>query len=113
MPENNLRLSGYLIYKMDVDSRIVIVKVATSITESWCLWMVSKKKREKLIVQLLREHEKLSLNQIHQELPENTKKQIYNALKSLFEKDQITTKVQRINDEPTTMYQLTNSPNKP
>ncbi len=75
--------------------------------------MVSKKKREKLIVQLLQEHEKLSLNQIQQELPENTKKQIYNALKSLFEKDQITTKVQRINDEPTTMYQLTNSPNKP
>ena len=75
--------------------------------------MVSKKKREILIVQLLQEHEKLSLNQIHQELPENTKKQIYNALKSLFEKDQITTKVQRINDEPTTMYQLTNSPNKP
>jgi len=75
--------------------------------------MVSKKKREKLIVQLLQEHEKLSLNQIHQELPENTKKQIYNALKSLFEKDQITTKVQRINDEQTTMYQLTNSPNKP
>ena len=75
--------------------------------------MVSKKKREKLIVQLLQEHEKLSLNQIHQELPENTKKQIYNALKSLFEKDQITTKVQRINDERTTMYQLTNSPNKP
>jgi len=75
--------------------------------------MVSKKKREKLIVQLLQEHEKLSLNQIHQELPENTKKQIYNALKSLFEKDQITTKVQRTNDETTTMYQLTNSPNKP
>ena len=75
--------------------------------------MVSKKKREILIVQLLQEHEKLSLNQIHQELPENTKKQIYNALKSLFEKDQITTKVQRIDDEPTTMYQLTNSPNKP
>ena len=75
--------------------------------------MVSKKKREKLIVQLLQEHEKLSLNQILQELPENTKKQIYNALKSLFEKDQITTRVQRINDEPTTMYQLTNSPNKP
>ena len=75
--------------------------------------MVSKKKREKLIVQLLQEHEKLSLNQIHQELPENTKKQIYNALKALFEKDQITTKVQRLDDEPTTMYQLTNSPNKP
>ena len=75
--------------------------------------MVSKKKREILIVQLLQEHEKLSLNQIHQELPENTKKQIYNALKSLFEKDQITTKVQRTNDETTTMYQLTNSPNKP
>jgi len=75
--------------------------------------MVSKKKREKLILQLLQEHGKLSLNQIHKELPENTKKQVYNALKSLFEKDQITTKVQRINDEPTTIYQLTKSRSKP
>ncbi len=75
--------------------------------------MVSKKKREKLIFQLLQEHEKLTLDQIHEKLPENTKKQIYNALKSLFEKDQITTKVHRINDKPTTMYQLTNSPSKP
>jgi predicted Zn-ribbon and HTH transcriptional regulator len=72
--------------------------------------MVSKKKREKLILQLLQQHSQLTLNQIHQKLPQNTKKQIYNALKSLFQKDQITTKTQRINEKPTTTYQLTNKP---
>lgn len=75
--------------------------------------MVSKKKREELILQLLREHSELTLNQIHKNLPENTKKQIYNALKSLFGKNEITTKMQRINGKPATTYQLTNSPNKP
>ena len=68
--------------------------------------MVSKKKREQLIVQLLQEHNQLTLNQIHQKLPQNTKKQLYNALKSLFEKDQIRAKTQRIDDRPTTTYQL-------
>jgi predicted Zn-ribbon and HTH transcriptional regulator len=69
--------------------------------------MVSKKKREKLILQLLQEHNQLTLNQIHKRLPQNTKKQLYNALKSLFGKDQITTKTQRINEKLTTTYRLT------
>jgi len=78
----------------------------------WCLGMVSKKQREELILQLLHEHSQLTLNQIHQKLPQNTKKQLYNALKTLFEKEQITTKTQKINDKPTTTYQLTNKPRK-
>jgi DNA-binding HxlR family transcriptional regulator len=72
--------------------------------------MVSKKKREELIHQLLQQHSQLSLNQIHQKLPGNTKKQLYNALKSLFQKDKITAKIKKINDKPTTTYQLTNKP---
>ena len=69
--------------------------------------MVTKKKREELILKLLHEHNQLTLNQIHQELPQNTKKQLYNALKSLFEKGQITTRIQKIDDKPATTYQLT------
>ena len=70
--------------------------------------MVTKRKREELILRLLHVHNQLTLNQIHQELPQNTKKQLYNALKSLFEKDQVTARIQKIDDRPTTTYQLTN-----
>ncbi len=69
--------------------------------------MVSKKKREKLILQLLHKNEGLTLKQIHAKLPDNTKKQIYNALKSLFKKGQVNTEIQRIEDKPTTIYRLT------
>ncbi|MFQ6065594.1 MAG: hypothetical protein ACE5L6_08985 [Candidatus Bathyarchaeia archaeon] len=72
--------------------------------------MVSKKRREELILQLLKEHSQLTLNQIHQKLPQNTKKQLYNALKSLFEKGQITAQVRKISDKPTTTYQLADNP---
>jgi len=72
--------------------------------------MVSKKKREELILQLLQQHSQLTLNQIHEKLPQHTKKQLYNALKSLFEKEQITTKIEKINNKPTTLYQLANKP---
>ena len=75
IPESTI----YLKKMPNIESAYEITYITSKCHKSTGFKMVSKKKREQLILQLLQEHNHLTLNQIHQRLPKDTKKQIYNA----------------------------------